>query len=282
LTAAILATDIAAAGTPSITVFTPAPGGGTSAARPLTVARVNPTPNISSLSPASVTAGSGAFTLTATGAGFAAGATATVGGQARTVIVDSTTQVRIALLATDVVTQGAVAVQVANPASCTNGVGTSNSGNLSVTAPRTATPPPPSPQTTTAPTLTVSSTTAAPGGPVTVTLTNGLGGISDWVALSASSSPDTSIFPTWWYVGAGITTGTWTVSMPSTAGQYEFRLYLNNGSERAATSPTITVGTPPPTTTTSTTTTSSPGDPTVTSPPATTTSSPADPAVNPT
>src|SRR5262250_101257 len=41
LTAAIPATDIAAAGTPSITVFTPAPGGGTSATRPLTVARVN-------------------------------------------------------------------------------------------------------------------------------------------------------------------------------------------------------------------------------------------------
>src|SRR5215472_172127 len=140
LTAAIPASDIAAAGTPSITVFTPAPGGGTSAARPLTVASVNPTPTISSLSPASVTAGSGAFILTATGAGFAAGATATVGSQARTVIVDSTTQVRIALLATDVVTQGAVAVQVANQASCTSGVCMSNSANLSIMAPTTPSP----------------------------------------------------------------------------------------------------------------------------------------------
>src|SRR5262245_20369540 len=157
LTAAIPASDIAAAGTPSITVFTPAPGGGTSAARPLTVALVNPTPSISSLSPASVTAGSGAFTLTATGTGFAAGATANVGGQARTVIVDSTTQVRIALLATDVVTQGAVAIQVANQASCTSGVCTSNSVNLSVTAPSTATDP--------TPTTTTSSTVSPSGLP---------------------------------------------------------------------------------------------------------------------
>src|SRR5262249_40966629 len=216
LTAAILATDIAAAGTPSITVFTPAPGGGTSAARPLTVARVNPTPNISSLSPASVTAGSGAFTLTATGAGFAAGATATVGGQARTVIVDSATQVRVALLATDVVTQGAVAVQVANQASCTSGVCTSNSVNLSVSPPSPPPRPPAATQPATAPppTLTVNSTTASPGSSVAVTLTNGLGGSTDWLALTASSSPDTpGNFPGW-YVGAGVTTSTWTVTMP--------------------------------------------------------------------
>src|SRR5215472_12532896 len=70
LTAAIPASDVAAAGTPSVTVFTPAPGGGTSGARSLTVASVNPTPTISSLSPASVTAGSAAFTLTVTGTGL--------------------------------------------------------------------------------------------------------------------------------------------------------------------------------------------------------------------
>src|SRR5215469_8191047 len=141
LTAAIPASDIAAAGTPSITVFTPAPGGGTSAARSLTVARVNPTPNISSLSPASVTAGSAAFTLTVTGTGFAAGATATVGGQARTVTVDSATQVRIALQATDVASQGTPTVVVTNPTSCANAMCVSNGVYLNVAAPSTSNTP---------------------------------------------------------------------------------------------------------------------------------------------
>lgn len=44
------------------------------------VVNISATPSISGLSPASVAAGSGGFTLTLTGAGFAAGATATVGG----------------------------------------------------------------------------------------------------------------------------------------------------------------------------------------------------------
>src|SRR5499427_7702999 len=141
LTAAIPASDIAAAGTPSVTVFTPAPGGGTSGARSLTVASVNPTPTISSLSPASVTAGSAAFTLTVTGTGFAAGATATVGGQARTVTVDSATQVRIALQATDVASQGTQAVLVTNPTSCTNAMCVSNGVYLNVVAPSTSNTP---------------------------------------------------------------------------------------------------------------------------------------------
>ena len=44
-----------------------------------------------------------------------------------------------------------------------------------------------------------------------------------------------------------MTTRTWTVTVPSAAGIYEFRLYLNNGYTRAATSPpiTVTAGMPP-------------------------------------
>src|SRR5262245_10762742 len=145
LTAAITASDIVAAGNPSITVFTPAPGGGTSGARSLTIS--NPTPTITSVSPASVTAGSAAFTLTVTGTGFAAGATAAVGGQARTVTVDSATQVRIALQATDVASQGTLAVVVTNPASCMNAVCASNSASVSVAAPSTSSTPPASPPT---------------------------------------------------------------------------------------------------------------------------------------
>jgi hypothetical protein len=43
------------------------------------------------------------------------------------------------------------------------------------------------------------------------------------------------------YVGAGINTRTWAVTVPGTAGACEFRLFLDNGDTRAATSPTVTV-----------------------------------------
>ena len=38
-----------------------------------------------------------------------------------------------------------------------------------------------------------------------------------------------------------MTTRTWTVTVPPTPGPYEFRLFLDNGFVRAATSPTVTV-----------------------------------------
>jgi hypothetical protein len=88
--------------------------------------------------------------------------------------------------------------------------------------------------------LTVSATTVTAGGQVTVTLTNGPGGAHDWLALAAADAPNTSYLQ-WTYVGAGVTTRTWTVTI-STAGTYEFRLFLNNGYTCVATSPTVTAG----------------------------------------
>src|SRR5207247_2536833 len=76
------------------------------------------------------------------------------------------------------------------------------------------------------PRLTVSATSAAPGAPVTVTLTNGLGGATDWLALADVGAPMTT-FLNFVYVGAGVTTRTWTVNMPITSG-IEFRLFSNN------------------------------------------------------
>jgi hypothetical protein len=94
--------------------------------------------------------------------------------------------------------------------------------------------------TATAPTLSVNTTTAAPGGAVTVTLTGGAGGSTDWLALAATTAANTSYIQ-YVYVGSGVTTRTWTVNMPATAGAYEFRLFLNNGYVRAATSPPVNV-----------------------------------------
>jgi hypothetical protein len=75
---------------------------------------------------------------------------------------------------------------------------------------------------------------------VTVTLTAGFGGGSDWLAFAATSAANSSYLQ-WTYVGGGVTTRTWTITAPATAGTYEFRLFLNDGFTRAATSPTVTV-----------------------------------------
>jgi hypothetical protein len=88
--------------------------------------------------------------------------------------------------------------------------------------------------------LAVSTTQAARGTPVTVTLTNGRGGVADWLAFAATSAANNSYLQ-WVYVGSGVTTRTWTVTVPNVSGTYEFRLFLNNGYTRVATSPTITV-----------------------------------------
>ncbi len=53
LTAAIPASDLVAAGTAQVSVFTPAPGGGTAGAPAFTVTAVNPVPVLSSVAPTS-------------------------------------------------------------------------------------------------------------------------------------------------------------------------------------------------------------------------------------
>ena len=109
----------------------------------------------------------------------------------------------------------------------------------------TVSAPPPPPGST--PTLAVSATTVSPGGQVTVTLTNGPGGANDWIGFTSVSAPDgANQYPQWTYVGAGVTTRTWTVTAPSTPGQYEFRFFPNGGYVRTATSPAVAVSAPPP------------------------------------
>src|SRR5207245_973451 len=93
------------------------------------------------------------------------------------------------------------------------------------------------------PALSVNTTNVSGGSAVTVTLSNGLGGATDWLALAAVGSTD-GTYLQWVYVGAGVTTRTWTVTMPATGGAFEFRLFLNNGFTRAATSPTVTTISP--------------------------------------
>jgi hypothetical protein len=108
---------------------------------------------------------------------------------------------------------------------------------------RLATSPTVAVQAAPPPTLTVNTQTAVPGAAVTVTLTNGQGGSTDWLALAAVGAAD-SAYLKWTYVGSGITTRTWTVTLPTTPGSYEFRLYKQGSFVRLATSPPITSAIP--------------------------------------
>jgi len=128
LTAAISASDIAAGGVLNVIVTNPAPGGGTSNSATFTIN--NAVPTLSSLSPSSVFAGSGAFTLTVNGAGFVNGASVQFNGANRTTTFVSSTQVTAAILASDVTTAGTANVTVRNPAPTT---GPSASQALNIT-----------------------------------------------------------------------------------------------------------------------------------------------------
>src|ERR1043166_8898185 len=73
LTAQVPASDIASPGTPSVTVYSPAPGGGTSSGTTFTVNPGGPT--ITSVSPNPVTGSNSGQSLTVNGSGFVSGAT---------------------------------------------------------------------------------------------------------------------------------------------------------------------------------------------------------------
>ncbi len=182
----------------------------------------NPVPVVASLSPGVATAGGAAFTLTVNGSGFVSTSVVQWNGASRPTTFRSSTQLQASIPAGDIAAVGTALVSVATP---TPGGGLSSSLTFSIVNP---------------PLLSVSTTKAAPGSNVTVTLDNGLGGLTDWIALASTSAADTSYLQ-WVYVGAGITTRTWTVTMPTALGAYEFRLFLNGGYTRAATSPTVTV-----------------------------------------
>jgi uncharacterized repeat protein (TIGR03803 family) len=136
LTVALTSPDVAAAGTYSVTVTNPAPDGGPSSAATFTVN--NPAPVITSLSPPSVLAGSGAQTLTINGTGFVNTSTPFVNtstvsfnGSTRTTtyVIGPPAQLTIPLASTDVGTAGTFPVTVTNP---TPGGGTSSAVNFTV------------------------------------------------------------------------------------------------------------------------------------------------------
>ena len=131
LTAQVPATDIASAGTPSVTVVNAAPGGGTSGSQTFTVS--SPVPTTSSLSPTSATAGGATFTLTVNGTNFVnGGSTVQWGGVGLATTFVSATQLTAQVPATDIASAGTPSVTVVNAAP---GGGTSGSQTFTINAP---------------------------------------------------------------------------------------------------------------------------------------------------
>jgi len=113
LTASILASDIAASGTASVTAFNPSPGGGTSGGKNFSI--LNGVPVQGFLSPSVTPAGTPEFTLTVNGSGFVSGSTVLWNGSPRTTTFISSTRLDALILSSDVASTGSRPVTVENP-----------------------------------------------------------------------------------------------------------------------------------------------------------------------
>jgi len=130
--AAVPASDIASAGTATVTVVNPSPGGGASNSLTFTInAPGNPVPVISSLSPPSAAAGGAAFTLTVNGSSFITASTVHWNGTLLTTTYSSATKLTAAVPAPDIASAGTASVTVVNP---TPGGGTSNAATFTITS----------------------------------------------------------------------------------------------------------------------------------------------------
>jgi hypothetical protein len=127
LTASITAADVAGAGTASVTVVNPAPGGGTSPAASLAIN--DPVPSVGSLSPTNTNAGGAAFTLTVNGSNFISTSMVLWNGSSYSTSYVSATQLTAAVTAASIATAGTASVTVVNPAP---GGGTSPAASFTI------------------------------------------------------------------------------------------------------------------------------------------------------
>ena len=130
LKATVPASDLADGVAAPITVFNPAPGGGSSAAANFTVS--NPLPVLTAVSPASVVAGSGQQTLTLAGTGFVPSTVVNWNGTPLTTSWIGRTELKATLPASAIAGSSASAVTVHNRAP---GGGASSATPFDVTSP---------------------------------------------------------------------------------------------------------------------------------------------------
>lgn len=121
ITASILSTDVASQGTINISATNPVAinnsSGGTSSSVPLAVLAANSQPTVGTLSPASITAGGQAFTLTISGSGFSASTVVTFGSLTVSSAYQSPTTLQATIPASAIAVAGTPLVTVANPGS---------------------------------------------------------------------------------------------------------------------------------------------------------------------
>ncbi len=133
LTAQIPAGLVENAGSASIVVSTPSPGGGNTQPATFVInAAPSPQPEITSLSPSGVFTGGGAFELVVNGTNFVSQSTVSVNGSIRSTTFSSKTSLSAPISAADIANAGSVPIIVINPAP---GGGTSNAVSLKVTNP---------------------------------------------------------------------------------------------------------------------------------------------------
>ncbi|MDX2030532.1 MAG: IPT/TIG domain-containing protein [Blastocatellia bacterium] len=114
LTALIPTSDLGKAGTATIVVYNPPPGGGASSPLTVTIAPPNPTPALSALVPVQAAIGTG-FSLTINGNGFTPASVVQWNGNARPTTYVGTTQLRAEISAADVLAVGNAEISVINP-----------------------------------------------------------------------------------------------------------------------------------------------------------------------
>jgi hypothetical protein len=127
LRATILASDLPGVGSSTVTVFTPAPGGGLSNALAFTID--NPLPAITSLTPNTVATGSNALSLTVKGINFVDGSVVRWNGLSRTTTFVSSTQLSAVLPSGDFQVAAIASITVVN---LPTGGGTSNAESFTV------------------------------------------------------------------------------------------------------------------------------------------------------
>ena len=130
LTAQINAADVQTIGTFPITVFSPAPGGGSSSPSAFTVS--NPSPSLTSISPTNKTSGDIGFTLTVNGGNYNNTSIVRFNGSNRATTFVSGNQLLAQITAADLAVADSHLVEVFNPAP---GGGTSASANLNINNP---------------------------------------------------------------------------------------------------------------------------------------------------
>jgi uncharacterized repeat protein (TIGR01451 family) len=174
--AAIGAAEIAAVGAANVSVYTPAPGGGTASTLTFSISAA-PVPTVSTVFPSSSYVGAGDTAITVFGTGFVVASTIQWNGADLTTSFISGTQVRATVPSADLVSVGSNSIKVNNP----SGGGLSNSISFSVL---------PNPT----PTISVISPNSAPIGSANLTLTvNGSGftntSVVRWTGLSTTDLP---------------------------------------------------------------------------------------------